>query len=143
VAGLSLQALEHLLNEASGLKGLSGLSADLRELLAAEAEHPAARLAVELFCYRIRKYVGAYLAALEGADALLFTGGVGEHLPAVRARVCAPLAWCGLHLHPARNEAARGGGAQRIGADGAPIQTYVIPSDEERIIAWDTARCLG
>jgi acetate kinase len=142
-AGLSPEAVEHLLNEASGLKGVSGTSADLRELLATEAAQPAAHRAVELFCYRIRKYIGAYLAALEGADAVLFTGGVGEHMPAVRERICAPLAWCGLRLDPARNEAARGAAAARISADGAPIQAYVIPSDEERMIAWDTACCLG
>jgi len=142
-AGLTPEAVEHLLNEGSGLKGVSGTSADLRELLAAEAGHAPSRLAVELFCYRIRKYIGAYLAALEGADAVLFTGGVGEHLPVVRDRICAPLGWCGLQLDAARNEAARGGSAERISADGAPIEAFVIPSDEERIIAWDTARCVG
>jgi acetate kinase len=141
--GLSLEAVEHLLNEASGLKGLSGRSNDLRELLAHEGEDERARLAVELFCYRVRKYIGAYLAVLEGADAVLFAGGVGEHLPSIRARICGPLAWCGLRLDAARNEAARGEAPCPIGATGAPVQAFVIPSDEERIIAWDTARCLA
>lgn len=141
--GLSLEGVEALLNEASGLKGVSGLSNDLRDLLAREADDPRAHLAVELFCYRVRKYVGAYQAVLEGLDALIFTGGVGEHLPAIRSRICAPLAWCGVRLDAARNESARGGAPASIGAANAPVQVCVMPSDEERIIAWDTARCLG
>jgi acetate kinase len=141
--GQTPESVERLLNTEAGLRGVSGLSNDLRDLLAAEARNPRARLAVELFCYRVRKTIGAYLAVLGGADAVLFTGGVGLHLAAIRERICAPLAWSGLRLDSARNEAARDGAAACIGAADAGIQSYVLPSDEERIIAWDTARCLG
>ncbi len=141
--GLSLEAVEVLLNEQSGLKGVSGQSNDLRVLLEHEAADPRARLAIELFCYRIRKYIGAYLAVLQGADAILFTGGVGEHAPDIRARVCGPFDWCGLRLDAARNDTARGDAPRCISDPGGAIQAYVVPSDEERIIAWDTARCLG
>lgn len=130
-----------LLNERSGLLGISGVSRDMRELLAREAGAPRVRLAVELFCYRARKYVGAYLAALGGAQALVFTGGIGERAPAVRERICAGMAWCGLTLDAARNSAAEGVEA-RISADGAGLPVFVIPTDEERVIARDTAACL-
>lgn len=113
----------------------------MRELLAREGEDPRARLAVEIFCYRARKYVGAYLAALAGADAVVFTGGIGEHAPEVRARICAGMEWCGLALDPARNARA-GGEAARISRDGARLGAFVIPSDEEGVIARDTVECL-
>jgi acetate kinase len=129
------------LNERSGLLGLSGRSADVRELLAAESSDARARLALDVFCYRARKYVGAYLAALGGADALIFTGGIGEHAPEVRARICRDLDWCGLVLDGARNDAARGDTA-RISRDGARLAAWVIPTDEERVIAEDTRACL-
>jgi len=139
--GLSPAAVERLLNEESGLMGVSGRSGDLRELLAHEADDPRARLAVALYCYRVRKAVGANLAALGGADAILFTGGVGEHLPEIRARIGGPLAWCGLRMDEARNAAADGG-PTRISDATAALHAWVMPSDEERMIAWDTARCL-
>jgi acetate kinase len=140
--GVAAADVERWLNERSGLLGVSGRSADMRDLLEREATDARARLAVELFCYRARKYVGAYLAALGGADALVFTGGIGERAPAVRARICAGLEWCGLVLDPARNAAAVDGDA-RIGADRARVQAYVIPTDEELLIARDTIACLG
>jgi acetate kinase len=129
------------LNERSGLLGLSGRSADVRELLAAEASDARARLALDVFCYRARKYIGAYLAALGGADAVVFTGGIGEHAPEVRARICRDLGWCGLALDGPRNDAARGATA-RISRDGAGLAAWVIPTDEERVIAEDTRACL-
>jgi acetate kinase len=135
--------VERWLNERSGLLGVSGRSRDMRELLAAEGDDPRARLAVEMFCYRARKYVGAYLAALGGADGVVFTGGIGEQAPEVRARICAGMAWCGLALDPVRNAAAVGREAP-IGADGARMAAWVVPTDEERIIARDTvARLRG
>jgi acetate kinase len=142
--GLSPGQVLALLNTASGLLGLSGLSHDMRTLLeaAARPEGERARLAIEVFCYRARKYIGAYLAALGGADAVVFTGGIGEHAPAIRARICAGLEWCGLRLDPERNGGAVGCEA-RISAEGSRVHAYVIPTDEELLIARDTVRCVA
>src|SRR6185295_13566747 len=90
----SADSIVHLLNERSGLLGVSGRSADMRELLAAEADDARTRLAVEMFVYRIRKSVGAHLAALGGADAIVFGGGIGERSAEIRARVCRGFEWC-------------------------------------------------
>jgi acetate kinase len=87
-----------------------------------------------MFCYRIRKCVGAYLAALEGAEAIVFTGGVGENAPEIRRRVCEPLAWAGLRLDAERN----GRNGLRLTRDGSPLGAYAIPTDEERLIARET-----
>ena len=133
--------VERWLNHRSGLLGLSGLSSDMRELLAAYDTNPRARLAVEVFCYRARKYLGAYLAALGGAQAVIFSGGIGENAPAVREKICAGMAWCGLNLEKEKNYSTIGAEA-RISAPDARIQVYVIPSDEEAIIARETARLL-
>lgn len=136
-----VETVEEWLNARSGLLGLSGLSHDMRTLLAREAEHRGARLAVEVFCYRARKYVGAYLAALGGAQAVVFTGGIGENAPEIRARICEGMEWCGLRLDPALNAAV-------VGVEGcisrrdAALQAFVIPSDEELVIARETARCV-
>jgi len=138
-ARVGLETVEEWLHTKSGLLGLSGLSHDMRMLLAREADHAGARLAIELFCYRARKYIGAYLAALGGAEAVLFTGGIGENAPEIRARICEGMEWCGLQLDPARNRAAVGVEG-RLSRDEARLQAYVIPSDEERVIARETAR---
>jgi acetate kinase len=134
--GVGAAEIERWLNERSGLLGLSGTSRDMRDLLAREAHDPRARLAVDIFCYRARKYVGAYLAALGGAHALVFTAGIGEHAAPVRARICEGLAWAGLVLDPAANAAARG--EAYIGARAAAVDTWVIPTDEERMLARQT-----
>jgi acetate kinase len=133
--GHSLHDLERLLNTESGLKALAG-TADMRELL--RRTDAAAKLAVEIFCYRIRKYVGAYLAALEGAEALVFTGGIGENAAEIRRRVCEPMGWAGLRLDPERNDANE----VRISADASPLGAYAIPTDEERLIARETVALL-
>jgi acetate kinase len=141
--GVDVEVIEDSLNKRSGLLGVSERSRDMRELLQAEAEGDRrSSLAVAMFCYRARKYVGAYLAALGGADAVIFGGGIGEHSAAVRARICAGMEWCGLVLDEARNAAAIGSEAC-ISAPGARIQAYVIPVDEELIIARQAAGCLG
>ena len=130
------------LNLRSGLLGLSGLSSDMRTLLAREGDHAGARLAVAVFCYRARKYIGAYVAALGGAQAVIFTGGIGEHSPEIRARICAGMDWCGLRLDPARNAAA-------VGSEGcvsppdAALKAYVLAADEEPVIARETASCVA
>jgi acetate kinase len=133
--------VEQWLNTRSGLLGVSGLSSDMRDLLREAPRQPAAALAVELFCYRARKYVGAYLAALGGADAVVFGGGIGEHAPAIRARIAEGMEWCGLRLDPERNAAA-GAAPARISADDARLPAYVIPVDESILIAEQTYRCI-
>ena len=98
--GLSSSEVDALLNTQSGLLGISGLTNDMRELQAELKEHDdrRVRLAIEIFCYRARKYIGAFLAAMGGADAVVFTGGIGENSPDVRARICAGMEWAGLHF---------------------------------------------
>jgi acetate kinase len=139
--GLSLREVDSLLNKQSGLLGVSGLTADMRELLAEEAEHGdrRARLAVDLFCYRVKKYIGAYLAAMNGADAIVFAGGIGENSPDVRARICAGLEWLGIDVDVGRNEAIKGTEG-RVDREGSRVNLWVIPTDEELLIARDTWR---
>lgn len=144
---MPVEAVERLLNEEAGLLGVSGVSHDMRALLAAaeQARDARAALAVELFCYRVRKYIGAYLAVLGGADAVVFGGGIGEHAPTIRARICAGMEWCGLRLNPERNVAAVGlaaGNAARISHDDASLAAYVVAADEESWIARETVLCL-
>jgi acetate kinase len=142
--GLSIGEAEALLNKQSGLLGISGLTNDMRELLAEEREHDdrRSRLAIDIFAYRVRKYVGAYLAAIGGADAVVFSGGIGENAAEVRRRVCSGLDWLGLSLDAARNEEAVGGREGRISADGSRLEAWVIPTDEELLIARDTFRAV-
>ncbi len=140
--GLSLDAVETLLNNQSGLLGISGLTHDMRELLAEAHEHDdrRARLAIEIFAYRARKYIGAYLAAMGGADAVIFTGGIGENAAEVRARICDGLEWMGLELDEGANAAATGGVEARISTAESRLAAWVIPTDEELLIARDTVR---
>ncbi len=142
--GLSAQEVETLLNKQSGLIGISGLTNDMRELLAEAHENSDRRalLAIEIFCYRARKYIGAYLAAMNGAEAVVFTGGIGENSAEIRARICSGLAWAGLELDAERNEGRTSGGEGLISRDSARLAAYVIPTDEELLIARDTVRCV-
>jgi acetate kinase len=140
--GVSAQEVERWLNERAGLLGLSGRSRDMRDLLASEQADPRARLAVEVFSYRARKYLGAYLAVLGGADAVVFSGGIGEHAPEVRDRICAGMEWTGLVLDRSRNVGVVGREG-RLSPDGARCPAYVIPADEERVIAQDVVECLA
>lgn len=137
--GMSGDAIVELLNKQSGLKGLANGDANPAALL--EDPSPSAQFAVELYCYRLRKYVGAYLAVLGGCDGIVFGGGVGEHVPGVRARALSGLAWAGIELEPALNEAARGGPAC-ISAPTATITVRVIVPDEERVLARAAAALL-
>ena len=139
--------VERWLNERSGLLGLSGRSNDMRELLrVAEQEHDTrAEFAIDLFCYRVQKYVGAYLAVLNGADAVVFGGGIGENAPEIRERICRNLKWCGLEINPDLNRAAVGiapGRAAKISMDGSQLTAYVVAADEESWIARETVRCV-
>ena len=140
--GVAVAEAERWLNERSGLRGLSGGSSDMRDLLARQREDPRARLAVEVFCHRARKYLGAYLAVLGGADAVVFSGGIGEHAHEVRARICAGMEWIGLVVDPELN-AATVGRAGRLSPDDARLPAYAIPADEERVIAQDTLACVA
>jgi len=139
---LRLEAGEvvRLLNTKSGLLGLSGVSNDMRLILKAMSEgDERARLALEVFCYRARKYIGAYLVALGGADAVVFSAGIGENSPEARTRIAAGLDELGIVLDEAANQAARGGPAD-IATAKSRIRVLVIPTDEERMIAEDTYR---
>ena len=141
--GVPIEEAEGWLNTQSGLLGVSGRSPDMRVLLEAEARGDArAALAVEMFCYRARKYIGAYLAVLGGADAIVFGGGIGENAPQVRSRICDGMEWYGLILDEDRNKAAVGQEAQ-ISSDGSRLRVYVIPVDEASIIGRDTLSCLS
>jgi acetate kinase len=143
--GLSSQEVETLLNKQSGLLGISGLTNDMRELLDEERENNdrRARLAIEIFCYRARKYIGAFLAAMGGADAVIFTGGIGENSADVRSRICGGLEWMGLELDADKNAAHTSGKEGLITRDGCRLAGYVIPTDEELLIARDTVRSVS
>ena len=134
--GMPVDGLVEMLNRECGMLALAG-SGDMRELLG--RHDPDAEFAVELFCYRARKYVGAYLAVLEGAEAVVFTGGIGERSPEIRRRICDRLGWAGLELDAGRNER----GEVRISSDGSRLAAYVIPTNEERLIAREAVRFLG
>lgn len=137
-AGLSVDEVDRLLNKGSGLLGLAG-EQDMRSVRArAQSGDPAARLALDVYGYRIRSYIGAYLAALPGLHALVFTAGIGENDPALRHEVCSPLQHLGLHLDPARNEAAQGG-VRAIDAGTGAVRILVVPTDEEAEIARQAA----
>jgi acetate kinase len=140
--GMNLHEVEALLNKHSGLLGISGLTNDMRELLAEAHEHDdrRARLAVEIFCYRARKYVGAYLAGMGGADAVVFTGGIGENAALIRSRISDGLQWLGMHIDDAANERTVDGAEGRISTDDSRLHAWVIPTNEELLIARDTAR---
>lgn len=140
--GLDLAEVDTLLNKQSGLLGISGLTHDMRELLDEAEEHDdrRARLAIEIFAYRARKYIGAYLAALGGADSIIFTGGIGENSAAVRARILEGMEWFGIELDPALNAATIGRAEGRISTPDSRVGVWVIPTDEELLIARDTMR---
>ena len=141
--GLSSPEVDALLNTQSGLLGVSGLTNDMRELQAELKEHEdrRVRLAVEMFCYRARKYIGAYLAAMGGAEAVVFTGGIGENSPDVRAQICAGMEWAGLRLDPQKNRETVGREGE-ISTSDSRLLAYAIPTDEELLIARDAVRVI-
>jgi acetate kinase len=141
--GMSISEVDTLLNAQSGLLGLSGLTNDMRELQAELEEHDdrRVRLAIEIFCYRARKYIGAYLAAMGGADAVVFTGGMGENSPDIRARICSAMEWAGLRVDATSNQQAVGR-ESKISTEDSSLLAYAIPTDEELLIAHDTVRVI-
>lgn len=141
---LSIEEIDILLNFKSGLLGVSGHSNDMSKLLD-RGKLPSqfrSRLAVDMFCYRVRKYIGAYLAALGGAKAVVFGGGIGENSPLIRAKICEGMEWAGLKLDHEAN-AAVVGSEGRITSEESTLHVYVIPVDEERLIAEDTIATLA
>lgn len=143
--GMSLSEVDTLLNKRSGLLGLSGLTSDMRELLEEESEHQDRRatLAIEIFCQRVKRYIGAYLAEAGPVDAVVFSGGIGENAASVRARICRGLEHLGLELDEAANAAARPSENAVISTPQARLQAYVIPTNEELLIARDTFRVVA
>ncbi|HET9044967.1 MAG TPA: acetate/propionate family kinase [Burkholderiales bacterium] len=134
---LDARAIEKLIYSQSGLLGVSGISSDMRTLLA--SDDPRAKLAIDLYCYRIRREMGSLAAALGGLDAIVFTAGIGENSAAIRERICRDAAWLGVALDPAAN--AKGG--PRINAAGSRVAAWAIPTNEELMIARHTRRVLG
>jgi acetate kinase len=130
--GMTATAVEDLLYHRSGLLGVSGISGDMRVLAGSSA--PQAREAIALFTYRTAGEVGRLVAALGGLDGLVFTAGIGEHDPALRAAICAALAWLGIGLDPVANDRGTG----RISLDASLAQVWVVPTDEELMIARHT-----
>ncbi|CAI6081065.1 acetate/propionate family kinase [Cohnella sp. JJ-181] len=137
---LTLSEVNSMLNKHSGLIAISGISSDMREIVQAmdEGSEPA-KTAFEMYAYRLRKYIGAYAAAMNGIDVLLFTAGVGENSDVLRKAVCEGLTFLGIELDEARNR-VRSGEPRRISADGSKIEVLVVPTNEELLIARDTYR---
>lgn len=136
--GLGAVQLSDLVNHQSGLLGVSGFSSDMQDLLSRESRDAAAAEAVEMFCYQIRKSIGAYAAVLEGVDALVFTGGIGERSPVIRSRVCAGMAYLGIALDQRANERNE----LLISRPEGLVRVYAIPTDEEKMIARQTLKLL-
>jgi acetate kinase len=135
--GMDARAVEKLIYNESGLLGVSGLSSDMRTLLA--SSEPGARLAVELYVYRIGREMGSLAAALGGVDALVFTGGIGENSAQIRARACRAASWLGVEL----DEAANDSGGPRISTAASRVSAWALPTDEELMIARHTRAILG
>ena len=140
--GMSIPEMISMLNKQSGLLGVSGLTSDMRELLEEESENGdrRARLAIDVFCASVRRRVGAYYAELGGADALVFSGGIGENSAAIRRRICRDLECLGLTLDERRNAGLKSGQAGLISTPNSRLKAYVIPTNEELLIARDTFR---
>jgi acetate kinase len=134
--GLSLNEAGTLLNKHSGLIGISGESSDMREILSAKNEQKRAKYAFDLFCYRIKKYLGAYAAAMGGLDAFIFTGGIGENAYEVREEVCRDLEFLGIEIDEERNKSK----SNIISSDSSRVKVLRIATNEELVIALDTAK---
>jgi acetate kinase len=139
--GKTLDEVETLLNSDGGLRGVCGVN-DMREALESAASgDERARLAIEMYAYRIRKYIGAYFAVLGRVDALLFTAGIGENSAEIRARSCEGLSGLGIEIDPDRN-GERVDGVHEIQCEGSPVKVLVVPTNEELEIAEETVACV-
>lgn len=136
--GYSADELSSLLNKQSGLLGISGISNDMRDLLAKERQDARAKLAIEIFCYRLKKYIGAYLAVLGDTNAIIFTGGIGENNPCIREEALSGMQGLGIELEPQLNSSAINGFSGLISKETSRVKVYVIPTNEELAIAQDT-----
>ncbi|TLD43632.1 MAG: Acetate kinase [Candidatus Jettenia ecosi] len=143
-AGLTVQQVDELINKKSGLLGLSGISSDMREILrAAEAGEARAMVALKAYCYRIRKYIGAYIAAMGGLDVVVFTGGVGQGSAMVRLLSLQGLDYMGIRLDEQHNRDARGfDEVCRVSTNDSKVTVLVVPTDEERMMAREALRAL-
>jgi acetate kinase len=140
--GFSVHEVVTLLNNQSGLLGISGLTNDMRELIAESEENDdrRAQLAIEIFCYRASKYIGAFLAATNGTDAIIFTGGIGENSAKIRKMICERLGFAGVVLDDNANLKQIDGAEGSISSDKSTIAVYIVPTNEELLIARDTVR---
>src|SRR6185295_7653674 len=132
------RSLERLVTREAGLLGVSGTSPDMQVLLAQRASNPDAALAVDMFCYQIRKAIGGLSAVLGGLDTLVFTGGIGEHAPVVRSEICAGLEYLGITLDPSRNESS----AQTVNCPDTHVTVRIVHTNEEQMIARHARRVL-
>lgn len=138
---LPLNHLHAMLNRNSGLLGLSGYAADMRDLIS-EAENGDRRCeqAIDVYCYRIKQYLGSYFAVLNGCDAILFTAGVGENSALIREKVCQNLEYLGVEIDPIRNSNPDGLKEFKISSDNSKVEVWVVPTDEEMVIALDASK---
>ncbi|MXY28561.1 acetate/propionate family kinase [Candidatus Poribacteria bacterium] len=140
--GFSTDEIRRQLIEDSGVKGISGTSGDMRDVEEAiESGNDKARLALDTYCYGVKKYIGAYIAALGGVDVIAFAGGIGEKDPIARAKICEGLEWCGIRLDPVKNEQCTG--ESDLSADNSRAKILVVSTDEEFIVSRETARLLS
>ncbi len=138
--GASPDDIDDLINKKSGLLGVSGVSSDMRDVQKAAREgNERAKLAIEIFCYRIKKYIGAYAAAMGGLDAIVFTGGIGENDSNIRERICAGMNFLGIDLDVEKNASVRGV-IMDLGKPSSSVKIFLIPTNEERMIARETAQ---
>lgn len=138
----SCEEVFNILNKRSGLTGISGLTNDMRDLEDEEVHHGdrRAKLAIDMFSYRVRKYIGSYMAALNGAQAIIFTGGIGENSALIRSRVCSGMENLGIKIDEEKNHNMTRGTETKISTDDSKVEIWVIPTNEELIIARDTCR---
>jgi acetate kinase len=136
--GFSVSGLDDVTNREGGMLGISETSSDVRALLVASATDPRAEDAIDVFCYQARKFIGAYAAALGGIDALVFTGGIGEHSPQIRARICTKLAFLGIRIDPSLNET----NASKISVADGGVVIWTMKTNEEVMIARHVRRSL-
>ena len=137
--GLTPDQMSDLMNKKSGFIGISGVSSDCRDVKKAAAEgNERAQLTLEMLVYQIKKFIGAYAAAMNGVDAILFTGGIGENDADIRARICADMDYLGVKVCADRNSAGSTGRDEKISADDSKVEVWVVPTNEELLIARDT-----
>lgn len=140
--GATVDEVFSILNKRSGILGISGLTNDMRDLEIEIKEHQdrRAQLAMDMFCQRVKKYIGAYMAGMNGADAICFSAGIGENAPEIRKNICANLDYLGIEIDEELNDAAVGGKEMKISTDNSKVEVYVIPTNEELVLARDTVR---